>query len=44
MVQETKGMDADIVIIGQNPLEDIIALQDVQMVINDGKIIINHIK
>jgi imidazolonepropionase-like amidohydrolase len=39
-----KGLDADMVIIGQNPLENITALQDIRMIINNGKIIINKLQ
>ncbi len=38
------GLDADIVILGGNPLKNIAALQDIQMVINDGKIVINRLQ
>lgn len=38
-----KGLDADIVIIRRNPLEDISALQDIMMIINDGKIVVNKL-
>lgn len=33
------GFDADIVIVGANPLKNIKALQDVQIILNDGEII-----
>lgn len=39
-----KGLDADLVVLNQNPLENIAALKDIRMVINDGKIVINRIK
>jgi imidazolonepropionase-like amidohydrolase len=38
-----KGMDADIVILEQNPLEDLNALKMIRFVINDGKIAINNL-
>lgn len=37
-----KGRDADIVILEQNPLEDLNALKMIRFVINNGKIVINH--
>jgi imidazolonepropionase-like amidohydrolase len=38
-----KGLDADIVILEQNPLEDLNALTKIRFVINDGKIAINNL-
>lgn len=38
-----KGLDADIVIIGGDPLSSIEALKDVRMVVNDGKVVFNKI-
>lgn len=38
-----KGMDADIVILEQNPLKDLNALNMISLVINDGKIAINNL-
>lgn len=37
-----KGLEADLVILNRNPLEDIGALKDVQIVINNGKIALNR--
>ena len=39
-----KGLDADIVVIGQNPLENLAALQDIRMIMNNGKIVINKLQ
>lgn len=39
-----KGLDADIVVVGQNPLENIAALQDIKLIINNGKIVINKLQ
>ena len=33
-----KGLEADIVIIGDNPLSSILALKDIRIVVNDGKV------
>lgn len=38
-----KGMEADLIIVGQNPLKDLQALQHILMVINDGQIVLNKI-
>lgn len=38
------GLDADFVLLAANPLEDISALQEVEMVINNGKIVVNKLK
>lgn len=37
-----EGLEADLVIISQNPLTNIAALQDVLMVVNNGKVVINR--
>ena len=37
-----KDFEADLVVLGRNPLEDIGALKDVQIVINDGKVVLNR--
>jgi imidazolonepropionase-like amidohydrolase len=34
-----KGMEADIVIVAENPLEKLEALKDIRMIINDGKLV-----
>lgn len=36
-----KGMEADIVILGQNPLASLEALKDIRIIVNDGKIAIS---
>ncbi len=38
-----KGLEADIVVIGGDPLSSIEALKDIRMVVNNGKIIFNKI-
>ena len=38
-----KGLEADIVIIGDNPLSSIKALKDIRMVVNDGKVVFNKL-
>lgn len=38
-----KGFDADLVILEQNPLEDLNALKMIRFVINNGKIVINNL-
>ena len=37
------GMEADFVIIERNPLADISAIQDVLIVINNGKVAVNRL-
>ncbi len=37
-----RGLDADLLVLERNPLEDIGAYQDVLMVINDGKIVVDR--
>lgn len=39
-----KGLEADIVVVGDNPLASIQALKDVRMIVNDGKIVFNKIE
>ncbi|NIM51461.1 MAG: amidohydrolase family protein [Gemmatimonadales bacterium] len=36
------GCDADLLVLERNPLEDIGAYQDVLMVINDGRIVLDR--
>jgi imidazolonepropionase-like amidohydrolase len=36
------GMDADLIVLERNPLEDIGIVQDVLMVVNDGKVIVQR--
>ena len=38
------GMEADLIVVDQNPLDNIIALQDVVIVITDGRVAINHLE
>lgn len=37
------GMEADLIVIDRNPLSDITALQDVLLVINNGKVVVNRL-
>jgi imidazolonepropionase-like amidohydrolase len=39
-----KGMEADLVVLEQNPLSDITALKKIVMVVNDGKVVINRLQ
>jgi imidazolonepropionase-like amidohydrolase len=39
-----EGLDADIVVLGQNPLDNIAALGDIKMIINNGKVVINKLQ
>jgi imidazolonepropionase-like amidohydrolase len=36
-----KGLEADIVVVGDNPLSSIKALKDIRMIVNDGKVVFN---
>lgn len=38
-----KGLEADILIIGDNPLSSIEALKDIRMIVNDGKVVFNKV-
>ncbi len=38
------GMEADLIVLDHNPLEDINSVRDVLLVVNDGKIAVNHLK
>jgi len=38
-----KGMEADIVILGQNPLASLEALKDIRMIVNDGKVVVTKL-
>jgi imidazolonepropionase-like amidohydrolase len=38
------GMDADIIVMERNPLEDIGAVQDLLMVINNGAVVVNRVE
>ena len=35
--------EADIVIVGENPLSSIDALKDIRMIVNDGKVVFNKV-
>ena len=35
-----KGLEADLVILGQNPLASLAALKDIRLIVNDGKIVV----
>ncbi|MFQ5690383.1 MAG: amidohydrolase family protein [Gemmatimonadota bacterium] len=37
------GLDADLIVVDRNPLEDIRAVQDVLLVVNDGKVVVNRL-
>jgi imidazolonepropionase-like amidohydrolase len=38
------GLEADLIVIDQNPLMDINAVRDVLLVVNDGKIAVDHLR
>jgi imidazolonepropionase-like amidohydrolase len=38
------GFEADLIVLDNNPLDDINAVRDVLLVVNDGKIAVNHLK
>ena len=38
------GLEADLIVVDQNPLNDINAVRDVLLVANDGKIALNHLQ
>ena len=38
-----KGLEADIVIIGDNPLSSIEALKDIRIIVNDGQVVFNKL-
>lgn len=38
-----QGLDADLIVVDRNPLEDIRALQDVLLVVNNGKVVVNRL-
>ena len=38
-----KGLEADIVIVGDNPLSSIAALKDIRMIVNDGTVVFNKV-
>jgi imidazolonepropionase-like amidohydrolase len=38
-----KGLEADIVVVGDNPLSSIGALKDIRIIVNDGKVVFNKV-
>jgi imidazolonepropionase-like amidohydrolase len=38
-----KGLEADIVVVGENPLSSIGALKDIRIIVNDGKVVFNKV-
>jgi imidazolonepropionase-like amidohydrolase len=38
-----KGYEADLIVVDRNPLEDVRHLQDVLLVVNDGKVVLNRL-
>jgi imidazolonepropionase-like amidohydrolase len=38
------GLEADLIVLDHNPLEDINSVRDVLLVVNDGKVAVNHLK
>jgi imidazolonepropionase-like amidohydrolase len=37
------GLEADLIVVDRNPLEDILSLQDVLFVVNDGKVVLDRL-
>ena len=37
------GLEADLIVVDQNPLDNINAVRDVLLVVNDGVIALNHL-
>ena len=37
-----KGLEADIVVLGADPLSSLAALKDIRMIVNDGKVVLNR--
>jgi imidazolonepropionase-like amidohydrolase len=37
------GLDADLIVVDRNPLDDIRALQDILLVVNNGKVVVNRL-
>jgi imidazolonepropionase-like amidohydrolase len=37
------GLEADLIVVDRNPLEDIVSLQDVLFVVNDGKVVLDRL-
>ena len=38
-----EGLEADLIAVDRNPLEDILALQDVLLVINNGDVVLDRL-
>jgi imidazolonepropionase-like amidohydrolase len=38
-----KGYEADLIVVDRNPLENILSLQDVLLVVNDGKVVLDRL-
>lgn len=38
------GLEADLIVLDRNPLEDINSVRDVLLVVNDGRVVVNHLK
>ena len=38
-----EGLEADLIVVDQNPLDDILSLQDVLMVMNDGEVVLDRL-
>jgi imidazolonepropionase-like amidohydrolase len=38
-----QGLDADLIVVERNPLEDIRAMQDILLVVNNGKVVLNRL-
>ena len=38
-----QGLEADLIVVDQNPLDDILSLQDVLLVVNNGKVVLDRL-
>jgi imidazolonepropionase-like amidohydrolase len=38
-----KGYEADLIVVDRNPLENVLYLQDVLLVVNDGKVVLDRL-
>ena len=38
-----EGLEADLIVVDRNPLENILSLQDVLMVVNNGKVVLDRL-
>jgi imidazolonepropionase-like amidohydrolase len=38
------GLEADLIVLDHNPLEDINSVRDLLLVVNDGKVAVNHLQ